>query len=894
MKKILIGFAALAVLFVAALVAVPFLFKDEINATLKLEINKSLNAKVDYGDFDLSLIRSFPNFRFSIDDVSVVGINEFQGDTLAYFKKFHFTIDLLSVWNQETYKILAVGLTKPQVRAVVNKDGKANWDIVKESSEKSDDSSDSDFAFEIKKYSIENGYIVYDDQKEKTFVSINNLNFTGSGNAEKEVYDFETHTAIEAITYKSGAITYLNQVTIKGDNTISIDNGNQKFSFAKNEINVNDLGLLFDGYVQLADENIDLDVTFSSKNTSFKSILSLIPAVYKKDFADIKTAGTLKLAGAVKGSYNDENYPVFDLDLQIGNASFQYPDLPTSVNNINISANIKKAQGSLDKTVVNVQKLYADIGSEPIDAKIIVSTPISDPNVDLSVKGKVNLANVPKFYPIEDLKSISGLLTADLVFKGRQSDIDKKNFSAVKAEGNLEINGLVYDSKTTPMPVNVNRLKTTFSPQYITLETLSAKIGKSDFLASGSLENYVAYFFDQGDLRGKLNLSSGYFDVNEWLKTDSNSNPTSEEAPKVASETYFQVPENIDFLFGAKFGKILYDKLELTNAKGEVSVKDETISLKNLYAELLGGNTTIDASYSTQKSAVPKVTFAYNIKNFDFQKTYQFVGLAEKIAPIIQYVQGSFSSDLKGSGSLNEDMSVDYNSLQGEGKIAIPSAKVVNLPVLQKIAEVTKISALNNLSVNNAWTVLKFNDGKVAVEPTDIKLGNGYNINLKGLNGFDESIDYDVRLDVPSKELGNAASFLTGQIPSVGGVSVKAPETLNLFLKVGGTVKKPTVKLNKVSAGGSSIKDIITDTANDLKQKAEEEAKKQAEALKQKAEEEAQKIKSQAEQKAKEAADKAKQEADKAAQKAKDAADKAVKDAADKANDALKKGKLPW
>jgi hypothetical protein len=53
LKKVLLGVLLLFVLLIGAIVAVPFLFKDEINAALKEEINKNLNAKVDYGSFDL-------------------------------------------------------------------------------------------------------------------------------------------------------------------------------------------------------------------------------------------------------------------------------------------------------------------------------------------------------------------------------------------------------------------------------------------------------------------------------------------------------------------------------------------------------------------------------------------------------------------------------------------------------------------------------------------------------------------------------------------------------------------------------------------------------------------------------------------------------------------------
>ena len=873
LKKVLLGVLLLFVLLIGAIVAVPFLFKDEINAALKEEINKNLNAKVDYGSFDLSLIRSFPNFSFSIDDVSVAGIGEFKGDTLAYIKNFRFTLDIMTVINKEKYKILQVILTEPKIHALVTKDGKANWDIAKPSTDKTTTSSESsNFAFQINKYAIEKGDIVYEDLKGKTYASVQDLDFSGSGDVTSDVYDFITKTDIASLTYRSGAVAYLSAAKIKADNTIKIDQKNSKYTFTNNEINVNDLGLLFDGFVKLNKDNYDLDVKFKSKATTFKSILSLIPAIYQKDFADIKTSGNLKLDGFVKGLYSEFAYPGFGLNLNVSNAMFQYPSLPTAVNNINIDAKITKEQGPLDKTLVNIQKLHADIGTDPIDARIFVSTPISDPNIDMNLKGRLNLANVPKLYPMKDLKTLTGLLVADLTFKGRKSDLDKKNYNAVKAAGNLSVTNMVYDSKETPMPLNVSDIKMTFNPQNITLNNLAAKIGKSDYQANGSLENYMAYAFNKGALQGKLNLNSNNLDLNEWLKPGESNTTTT----KTESEKYFQVPANIDFDANAKFGKVLYDKLTLSNVRGNVQVKNEQISMNNLYADLLGGNATIGATYNTANSSIPKVNFNYDIKNFDFQETYKFVGMAEKLAPVMKYVQGNFSSNLKGAGSLKEDMSVDYNTLVGDGKVQIGTAKVVGLPILTKIAEVTKIPALQNMAINNAWTAIQFKDGKVNVDPTDLKFGNGYNINLKGANGFDQSIDYDVRFDVPSKELGGATNYLTNMIPKVPGLEFKLPETLNLFLKVGGTMTKPTVKLNKVGGAGGSVKDMVKDKVDDLKKQAEQKAKEEADKLKQQAQQEADKIKKQAEDRAKAEAEKLKN------------------NAADQIKNATKGIKLPW
>jgi hypothetical protein len=396
----------------------------------------------------------------------------------------------------------------------------------------------------------------------------------------------------------------------------------------------------------------------------------------------------------------------------------------------------------------------------------------------------------------------------------------------------------------------------------------------------------MAYSFGTGDLVGTLNLHSSQFDANEWLKKDESA-PAQAKVPDTSKTEYFKVPPHIDFTANSQIGKIFYEKLVLENVKGQIVIRNEAINLNNLFANIFGGSANISAKYNTKGLDHPEVTFAYEIKNFDFQKTYQGVGMAEKMAPVVKYIQGSFSSDIVASGKLTKDMNVDYNSLTGQGKAEIPSAKIVGLPILTKITEVAKIPALQNLELKNAWTVFKFKDGRVNVEPTDLKFGNGFNMNVQGSNGFDQSIDYDMRMDVPTNQLGPATSMAQGALSKIPGIGNVMPDVFSFVFKVTGTTAKPTVKLSKILSGGNSGKDLAKKAMDDLKKKAEEELKKQTDELKKRAEEELQKQKQALEQQAKDAAAKA----------AKDAANKAAGDAAEKAKkaaqDQLKGFKFP-
>ncbi len=214
----------------ALIIGIPYFFMDKINEKIKEEINKRLIATVDYKNFDLSLIRSFPNFSFYLNELQIVGKQEFEKDTLIKLKQFAITLDLMSVFKGDKIVIRAFHLKEPNIHLKVLRDGKANWNIVKPDSvllEEKQDTSKS-FALSLKSYSIQNGNLIYHDKQTPMHCEIKNLNHKGSGNLMDDIIDFSTKTEIEKISVNYAGTQYLNKKTINAKIDILLDTKNQK------------------------------------------------------------------------------------------------------------------------------------------------------------------------------------------------------------------------------------------------------------------------------------------------------------------------------------------------------------------------------------------------------------------------------------------------------------------------------------------------------------------------------------------------------------------------------------------------------------------------------------------------------------------------------------------
>ena len=437
---------SLAILLVLIIIA-PFIFQKQIVQAVKDEANKNLNAKVDFKDYSFNLFRSFPNFSLGLEGLSVVGINEFKNDTLVKMDRLLVSVNLFSVISGETYTIRKIELDRPKVHLKVLPGGMANWDITKPSADTTKTATKeepSKFKLSLQKLIIEDADLVYEDYDSHMSARVDSLNHTLSGDLTADNTELSTETFIKAVSFTYEGIPYLSQTRISLKADIDADLKNSKYTFKENEFGINELFLTFDGYVAMPKDDIEMDMKFAAAKTEFKNILSLIPGIFMKDFADIKTSGSLALSGFAKGTYNDKTLPAFELNLKVDNGMFQYPSLPKAVNNIGIDANISNKGGSADNTIINVKRLHVEMGGAPVDASIYVSTPVSDPNIDAKVKGKMDLSKLTEFYPLEKDQQLSGLFTADIALKGRMSYIDKSEFEKFDANGVMSVENFIY------------------------------------------------------------------------------------------------------------------------------------------------------------------------------------------------------------------------------------------------------------------------------------------------------------------------------------------------------------------------------------------------------------------------------------------------------------------
>ena len=816
MKKFLKILSIILVALFAILLIVPSLLSGKISDIVKREANAMLNAKVEFAELNISLLRHFPKASLSLIDFSVIGVDEFEGQTLVAGERIDVAVDIFSIFG-ESFEVSKVWLLSPEIHGVIAKNGVANWDIMKESGEaevvaEEQSSEPSSFSLSLKQLAIENAKVYYTDNTSAMHFHTAPVSLSLSGDLSAANTTLNLSASAADITFTLGSDSFASGVTATLNGSVGADLVANRYTLSSLQLAVNSVKAALDGWVALEGDDVVIDITLDCSDNNFKDILSLVPAFYTKEFKNLTAAGEVSLTGAVKGRMSGESYPAFNLKLKVADGSFKYADLPKSVSAINILAAVENKGGSLDATKVDVSRFGASFGGQSFAATLKASTPLSDLNFAVTAKGKVDLGAIKDIYPLEDM-ALAGIITADASASGKFSDIDRGAYDRLAVAGQLGVEGIEVEYGKFPT-IAVNRALATLSPSKMALETLDIKIGNSDIAATGSLTNYWGYLLHDKTLNGKLTINSQLLDLNELMAAMSEDEQTEQEksaevSPEAESQPMaaIEVPKNLDLMLDCKLAKVLYGKMVIDNLAGAASVRDGVLSLDNLGMNMFDGTAKASASYSTANSDSPRLRLNATFNQASFKTTAAQVEMIEKMVPLFNRIEGTYTMSLNADMALDKTMSPVLKSVNGSGKITSGNFKRSNIPALTALAgKVGNGINLDTIQSSEA-TVISFTieNGNVITKPFDIKLGKA-KLTLSGLTGLDQTIDYKVAVALPQ---------------------------ITLHAKVGGTFTAPKVALDTAKSTEAVLekagidKEEVAQKVDESKEKliAEAEAK---------------------------------------------------------------------
>lgn len=815
-KKLLKIFAIIFGVLLIILISIPYFFKAQIEEAVKKSLNENLNAKVDFEAVDLSLIKSFPKLNLSIDELSIINLAPFEGDTLFYAKETRLKLPIKSLFNTNDMQVNEVSLSNAVVNIMVNSDGEANYNIAKESdsaanTDENKSSTEEAFKLQLESYAIENSTINYNDYSSNYFLTLKNLTHKGSGDFSATSSVLKTQTDAY-VSYIMSDIAYLKNQHIKLDAEILMDLEQMRFSFQENEALLNELPLNFEGFVQLNEDNTEVDLRFKTPSSSFENFFQLIPEAYKTNMSDVTTTGNFDVSGTIAGIVDDTYIPKLDIKIASENASFKFADLPQKVSDITMRVFIKNETGIADETFIDIPTFNFSIDNERIASALKISKLNTNPYIQGNAQGILDLNKLSQAYPMPENTQLSGKLDLDLNTAFDMQSIEQSRYTNIKSQGTTKLSGFTYNSEDLVAPVHIKTADMNFTSNSVKLNQFDATINSSDLKATGTIDNLMGFLLKDQELKGDFVLNSNKLNLNELKSAPAPSEEKSSESETTTSEEAIKIPKIFNIRTAFKVNELVYDNLTLQNLSGNALIKDESIALQNVTSDLFGGKIAFDGLVSTANDQ-PVFDMGLELNQLGISQSVSQLGLLANLAPILSSLDGLLNSKLNLKGKLTPELTPVYSSLAGDALATIVQAKInpENNNLVSNLN--TRLPSLNlqNLSLQDLSTKLNFNDGAVNVAPLQFNI-NDIGINLSGSHSFDQNLNYAVMLNLPAKYLGNEAADLVAKLSP----EKQETTTVNLPLNLSGSLKNPQIQLDMKSAVADLSKQLINDQKDKL------------------------------------------------------------------------------
>lgn len=835
MKKIVkIVAIVVAVVLVAAFVA-PMLLRGKIAQIVKREANEMLDARVDFEKLDISLLRHFPRASLDLKGLTVVGAGPFEGDTIVAANRISVVVNPMSLFGDDGFEVTKVILAEPALHAHKLADGKVNWDIVKASGkepaagEGASEEGSSSFSLSIRDFRISDATIRYEDDSTGMRFSTAPLSLRLRGDMSADQTDLDLRLTAGAVRLVSGGIPLLSDAEAELDAVIAADLKNNRFTFSRNRLRLNAIELTLDGWAEMKDDAVAMDITAGCDKVQFKDVLSLVPAFYTRDFRNLSASGELSMALWARGEMRGAALPAFELKTEVRNGSFQYSSLPKAVDGINIAARIANPGGVMDKTEVDLSKFTLRMAGNTLSASLYATNLVSDPVFRAAADGRVDLGAVKEVYPLGEDVALSGLISADVKVSGRMSDVEKARYGQIGASGTFVVEKLGLSMPGLPA-VHIRRAAATITPASMTLGEFGVTVGKSDLAANGQLTGYIGYLLRGDKLSGRLYVKSDLLDLNEIMDAmpsggDAVGEEPAAEAP--ASAQTLEVPRNLDLSLSTELQKVLFQKMTIGSITGEMRMADGTLSLNRLGMQLFGGAGTASGSYSTASDPQrPALKLSLGLLGASFSKTFDELEMVQKLVPVFAKTGGDYSLSLDMSATLDAQMSPDLQSVNATGEIKSANIHIQNLEAFDALAKALNNDNLRKIEAKDVAIRFAIRDGRIATEPFDLKMGD-IRINMSGSTGLDQTIDYTARVALPA---GSTGGILQSVNVGIGGTFTSPKITLGVKEAAEQAVKNVVDQQIQKLTGSESLGEEIRKQADNLRAEARKAGEKLVEA----------------------------------------------------------------
>jgi hypothetical protein len=539
MRKVLIRFLfiPLICLFILVIAAIAVLYSQQQRLVLLAlkELNKKFPGELVIGSSNISVFQNFPYISIAVKDVHFYSGKLTTDKPIFEAEKIFVGFSLTDILKHQ-YHVKVIFMKNGLLNLERENNGLLN---IVEASRLNEDTTVStggttnELDLDLNKIVLKNMNVSYfDKQSRQQVVShIDRIQSSFSNDSTKIFSNLQGALIVDYTRPDDSAI--FRHKHLESDIKLSYTKSTKLFTIDLCKLKLEDAVFNISGTADLLNDNI-VDLKFSGDKPDFKQLFAFAPEKLSKELKHFKYNGLLNFSGTVKGKLNGDRQPRIDLSFSCKNAWLHNMESKTKLDSLNFKGYYTNgAAQSLKTSELRLLNFSAKPDKGLFKGNLVLRD-FTNPKILMQVNSDLELGFIGAFLGIKDLQRISGHINLKMDFK-ELVDISLPEQTIGKLTGGIQseltVSNLSFRIPSYPYNIDHLDMHANMKDGFLRLDTLSFRIGNSDFHMSGSLSDLPALFHHQEKpVQLSLNAGSDKLILKELLSFDSTrSRKTSEE-----------------------------------------------------------------------------------------------------------------------------------------------------------------------------------------------------------------------------------------------------------------------------------------------------------------------------------------------------------------------------
>jgi uncharacterized protein involved in outer membrane biogenesis len=754
---------------------------EKIAAMIVPPAEKALGRKVTLQKAGISL---FPRLGVSLSGLEVAntGRDGFSKEAFVSVEKFTVTIALMSIFKGYP-EITSILIRKPQIRVETDAKGAFNFNdlaiLAKDTTQKPKAETQGPpqlpVPITLKKFTIENGTIVYNDRKSGNQIVIGSLNEAIAVSMDKQLRNITTtgDLVLAEVSVKTKDIkkplSNL-RITLSHDVAANLADAGGTVTVNRIRLSLQKIFLELKGTVKNAmTPTPELDLAIASDPISLADALSEVPVELVPLITKLSGSGTILLGLAIKGALAPKApLPILG-HLGLNGLTIRYAGMPLSVSGLNADI------GFTDNSLA-IKTMKMRLGTNPISIRATVNN-FKKPVIDAAVLADVNLGEIKDIVALPKDAMLDGRIIADIKAKGEADPADPTKLD-LKGIVNLQNVKMIWSPLIKPAEITGALTISTIAVG----QNMAVRIGASSFTMNTTITNFLSFVLpDKTKKLPRTNvdfkLASPYLNVDDVIMPQQPASKNPQNKPAAEESALIAPLPAVDVKGLVTANKLIYRGFTMSNLAAKINIVND-IALVDFTTGFAGGTigTVLNADMrNTQNIAFRNTLTVKSVEVNDLMQRFgeyikPVTPLNRELASINKCLFGriNLQSMMTGNGGTADAI---MKSLTGNIGTQMASGRLVNAPAARvastsftKFLKSDKIGNLDVINIRDLGATIKLANSQAMFDNLKI-MSDIADWSAKGKVGFDALMDMAVSSRL-NKDLSGRLLAVEGAVKS--------------------------------------------------------------------------------------------------------------------------------